>query len=100
MSSFGSSAAIYGLKFGARCIAAVTGAPDAHRFWVGTNSCKDRNELHLIEYDDSDDAGAHAAAASAAGGGARSGLSGGAALATARGGGSGGSAGAAAGAIR
>ncbi len=51
----GGTSAVYGLKFGARCVSAVLGASDVHRFLVGTNSCKDKsalNEVHSIEFDD------------------------------------------------
>eukprot|EP00743_Colponemidia_sp_Colp-15_P002149 GILK01002331.1.p1 GENE.GILK01002331.1~~GILK01002331.1.p1 ORF type:complete len:364 (+),score=57.69 GILK01002331.1:43-1092(+) len=43
-------AAVYGLRYQSRCMSALMGDQDRHCFLVGTQSLRDENEVHLIEY--------------------------------------------------
>eukprot|EP00753_Platysulcus_tardus_P004954 PLAT1279.2.p1 GENE.PLAT1279.2~~PLAT1279.2.p1 ORF type:complete len:445 (-),score=126.80 PLAT1279.2:69-1343(-) len=43
---------VYGLKYQGRCIAAQLGEIERHRFFVGTTSLREENEIHLIEFND------------------------------------------------
>ena len=51
---FNSSAAIYaGLKQSrARCVEARTAQSERHQFFVGTLNRRDKNEVHLIDFDE------------------------------------------------
>ena len=49
---FSTQPTIYGMPCQARCIAAVEGDPERHRFLVGSTSLREANEVHLVELND------------------------------------------------
>ena len=44
---FSNTSCVYGGKANSRCLVAVEGDPDRHRFMVGSSTLKEENEVRL-----------------------------------------------------